>query len=104
MPSRRKRKRERRKAEATAHSPGTCGGWGDGLPTTLSDLVLLRRAINEDWPVPDNVRQAICDELAEEELESSEVRRLISVVRTFLAMDRANMRATETALQEFYPG
>ena len=38
MPSRRKRKRERSKTEATAQSPGTCGGWGNGLPTTLSDL------------------------------------------------------------------
>ena len=91
MPSRRKRKRERRKAEATAHCPGTCGGWGGGLPTTLDDLVLLRRAINEDWPVPPNVRRAIVDELAGE-ISSLGVRRAFSVIRTFLTMDRANLR------------
>ena len=104
MPSRRKRKRERSKAEATAHSPGTCGGWGNGLPTTLSDLVMLRSAINEDWPVPDNVRQAICVELGQEDIESSELRRVISIVRTYLTMDRANMRATRIALKEFFTG
>lgn len=92
MPSRCKRKRERRKAEATAHSPGTCGGWGDGVPTALADLVMLRRAINEDWPVPVSVRQAIIDELGTE-IESSESRRVLSVVRSFLTMESANIRA-----------
>jgi len=36
------------------------------LPTTRGDLVLLRQAINEDWPITPNVRQAIVDELAGE--------------------------------------
>jgi len=92
MPSRRKRKRVRRQAEATARSPGTCGGWGNGLPTTLADLVMLRRAINEDWPVPANVRHAIVDELGGD-IETSEVRRALSVFRSFLVMESANIRA-----------
>jgi hypothetical protein len=33
------------------------------VPTTLSDLVWLRRAIRERWPVAPHVRQAIVDEL-----------------------------------------
>ncbi len=92
MSSRRKRKRERRRAEATAKGPESRGGWGKGVPRTLSDLVLLRRAINEDWLVPDNVRQSIVRELAAE-IKSPDVRRCLSVARTFLAMDSANIRA-----------
>jgi hypothetical protein len=97
MPSRRKRKRQRRNAEATANGPGTRGGWGQGLPTTLSDLVWLRRAINEDWPVAADVRQAIVGEL-EAEINSPDVRRLISVARSFLAMEDANIRAIRAEL------
>ena len=92
MPSRRKRKRERRNAEATANSPNTLGGWGDSLPTMLADLVMLRRAVNEDWPVPANVRQAVIDEL-KDELETSDPRRVLSAVRLVLAMESANVRA-----------
>ena len=92
MPSRKKRKRDRRRAEATAQAPKTQGGWGAGLPTSRDDLVLLQQAINEDWPVPDKVRQAIVRELGEE-IESSEVRRVLSVARSFLAMSSANTRA-----------
>jgi len=76
---------------ATAKVPGTCGGWGGGLPTTLDDLVLLRRAINEDWPIPPNVRQAIVAELADD-ICLSNVRRVLSTIHTFVAMDRANQR------------
>jgi len=56
--------------------------------------VLLRRAIREEWPVAANVRQAIVDELGEG-LESNDARRTISIARTFIAMDRANMRADD---------
>ena len=92
MPSRRKRKRERRKAEATARCPGTLGGWGQGLPTSLADLVLLRRAINENWPVPENVRRAIIGEL-ESEIGHSDGRRSLSIARSFIDMEGANIRA-----------
>jgi len=92
MTSRRKRKRERRKTEATAQRPETPGGWGQGLRNTLCDLVLLRRAINEDWPVPCDVRRAIVGEL-ECDIESPDVRRRLSAARSFLAMEGANIRA-----------
>ena len=54
-------------------SPRFLWGLGHGLPTTLDDLVLLRRAINEDRPVPPNVRQTIVEELAGE-VDSPNVR------------------------------
>ncbi len=90
--SRKKRKRDRRRAEATAKAPKTQGGQGGGIPTSRADLVLLRQAINEDWPVPDKVRQVIVRELGDE-IESSEVRWVLSVARSFLAMESANIRA-----------
>jgi hypothetical protein len=90
MPSRHKRKRHRRTAEATAPAPESQGGWGAGYPTSLSDLVLLRKAINEGWPVPFQVRLAIVSELGGE-IKSPDVRRALSVARSFLAMDRANI-------------
>ena len=96
MLSRRKRKRERQRAEATAKCPKSRGGWGAGLPTSLSDLVLLRQAINEDWPIAVDVQQAIIDELADE-IESMDARRAVAVARTFLAMESANLRARKIA-------
>ena len=68
--------------------------WGVGgdVPTTLADLVMLRRAINEDWPVSSRVRQVIIDELTAE-IDTPDVRRSLSVARSFLAMGSANIRA-----------
>jgi len=70
--------------------------WGLGarFAYIVADLVLLRRAIREEWPVAADVRQAIVDELGEG-LESHDARRTISIARTFIAMDRANMRADD---------
>ena len=94
MPSRKKRKRDRRRAEATAKAPKTPGGQGVGLPTLRADLVLLRQAINEDWPVPQNVREAIVAELSDE-IDSPNVRRFMAVTKVFLAMTRANLRCSK---------
>lgn len=79
-------------AEATAKSPGSCGGWGKGVPTKRSDLVLLRRAISEDWPVPENVQRTIVAELGGE-LRTKDARRFLAVARAFLEMQAANLRA-----------
>jgi hypothetical protein len=89
MPSRRKRKRGRREAEATAKTPG---GWGQGAPTTNADLLLVRQAIREDWPVPDEVRRAITEELLQEvgtDANNVDVRRFVAIARVILAMARA---------------
>jgi hypothetical protein len=66
------------------------------VPTTPSDIRLLRRAIRDGWPVPQNVRRAIVGELAAELVPGfglSDSRRVLSIARAFLAMDTADMRA-----------
>jgi hypothetical protein len=93
--SRRKRKRERRRAEATAKAPGTRGGWGQGAPTTKANLLLVRQAIRENWPMPDDVRRAIIEELFQEvDTDSSDVRRFLAIMRVILAMVKANIDAS----------
>jgi hypothetical protein len=107
MPSRRKRKRERRLAASESRlqagqrgdREATCqGGKGDpaGLWTdaSRSDLVLLRHAIREGWPVPEERRRPILDEVFPL-LHSQNPRVAIGVTRVFLDADRANLR-TET--------
>ena len=92
MSSRRKRKRERRTAEATAKFLVPQGGWGE---FTKADLLLIRQAIREDWPVPDDVRRAIIEELFQEvDTDCSDVRRFLAIVRVFLAMVKANIDAS----------
>ena len=93
--SRRKRKRGRRIAEATAIPLEPVGGWGQGLPTTNAELLLIRQAIQEDWPVPDDVRRAIIEELFQAvDTDCSDVRRFIAIVRVILAMGKANIEAS----------
>jgi hypothetical protein len=63
MPSRTKRKRHRRQlAKATANSPKTAGGWGQGS-VTRGDCRLLRHAIREGWDAPEQVRDLIVDDM-----------------------------------------
>ena len=90
MLSRRKRKRLRRKAEATANGPETQGGWGPGAPVSRSDLALLRTAVRERWPVSAEIRSEILNRLFAE-LESLDVRMTLAVAKTLVAMDAANM-------------
>lgn len=94
MTSRRKRVRQRerlRKTEANAHPQKPGKGWGHGYPTSNSDLILLRQAVNADWDVPPEVRANIVREL-NEELKNSDGRRLMAVVKCHLAIHRANLR------------
>jgi hypothetical protein len=56
----------------------------------------LRHAIRDGWTVPQNVRRAIVGELAAEFVSGfglSDSRRVLSIARAFLAMDRADLRA-----------
>jgi len=90
--SRRKRKRERHKTEATANLLNPQGGWGE---CTKADLLLIRQAIREDWPVPDDVRRSIIEELFQEvSTDCSDVRRFVAIVRVFLAMVKGNIDAS----------
>ena len=75
--------------------PGNRWGLGEGTPTTNADLLLIRQAIREDWPVPDDARRAIIEELFQEvDTDCSDVRRFLAIVRVFLAMVKANIDAS----------
>ena len=91
MASRRRRKRERRLAEANANAPRCPGGWGRDASLSLSDLILLRQAINQNWPVPSETRAAIVAKLSEE-LNTASPRRFLSIAASLAAMDAANIR------------
>ena len=63
MPSRTARKRYRRKlAKATANSPKSAGGWGQGS-LARGDCRLIRHAIREGWDVPEHVRNLIVNDV-----------------------------------------
>ena len=94
MPSRKQRKRYRRQlAEATANCSQMPGGRGAFAPTTRGDLLLLRQAICEGWPVPQIAREAIVGDLmALVNDPATRPRMLIAMAWAFLEMDRANAR------------
>jgi hypothetical protein len=99
MASRRRRKRGRRRAaepagrgdRLPAPRPGGqgagCGLWRDA---TRSELLLLRQAINQGWPIPPARRGPIlADALASH--DSADSRRAIAMCRVLLAAHRANI-------------
>jgi hypothetical protein len=106
MPSRRKRKRERRLAApgqtgaaarrgdrgnppAPGGKGGTCGLWADASP---SELRLLREAIRRGWPVPQERRGPIMEEVRGPLGDASTPARVaLSIARVALAADRANL-------------
>lgn len=93
--SRKKRKRDRRRAEATAPPPAGKGGWGNGLPISLSDLLLVRRAIREGWPTPQPVRDAVVRDVTDVALLEvpESPRRFLAAVKVCTAMEGANQDA-----------
>lgn len=96
MPSRQKRKRARRRAEATASNPHSAGGWGHGLPVSRSDLLLVRKAIRLGWPVPARVRQAVVEDVCDAAM-GDDLRRSLAAVRVLLDCEDDNYRATVAA-------
>ncbi|WP_428305572.1 hypothetical protein [Lacipirellula sp.] len=63
MPSRKKRKRDRRRAEATAEAPAVRGGWGRGSEIRPADLLLIRQAVREGWLVPQARAEALINDV-----------------------------------------
>ena len=58
----------------------------------LGNAGLVRQAIREDWPVPDDVRRAIIEELFQEvDSDCSDVRRFLAITRVIMAMSKANI-------------
>jgi hypothetical protein len=97
MPSRRRRKRDRRQAEAgrgdrlgAPKSPGSgglCGLWRDAPPR---ELRLLLSAIRQGWPVPVERRGPILDEILEG-LDQADPRRAALLGRIAIAAVQASM-------------
>ena len=92
MPSRRKRKRERQLAEATASNPKRRGGWGEGYPVAPRDLLLVRQAIREVWDIPPDVCDAVVNDVYAVASSAEKPRRLLAAVRVFIDMERENER------------
>jgi hypothetical protein len=98
MPSRRRRKRDRRRAAEPAGRGDRLpapepGGWGADYrlwrDATRSELRLLRQAINQGWPIPQARRGPILADVCAG-LDPADSRRVIAVCRVLLAADRAN--------------
>lgn len=70
----------------------TLGGWGQGSPIRNSDLLLLRKAIREGWPVSPEVQQTIMERLGEEiDSENLSPRRCAAIVKVILEIRKRNL-------------
>jgi hypothetical protein len=61
--------------------------------------VLLRHAINADWPIPPHRRRAILKDVFNRFRQADSVRITLGVARVLIAADRANLRAWEAELR-----
>jgi hypothetical protein len=69
--------------------------WPDA---TRGDLLFLRKAIKEGWPVPVERRPGILDEVCSL-FSSADARRTIGAVRVFLDADRVNLAIKKLELE-----
>ena len=97
--SRKKRQRCRRRelAEAIAYCPKTSGGWGQGLEVSRSDLLLVRRAIREGWPVSAEAKRFVVADVCRVFDTTQSPRMLAAAAWAVVAMEGANQRAELTA-------
>ncbi len=87
MTSRKKRKRDRRRAEATADSstPKLIGGWGPHTDLVPGDLMLIRQADREEWSTDPLKLRKIYQELATMAIEDdTDARILVPIVRLLI--------------------
>jgi hypothetical protein len=89
MPSRKKRKRDRRRAEATAEAPVLRGGWGRGSEIRPADLLLIRQAVREGWETDPDKGAAIIQDVVVSAMESQEARLTIAAVRVLIDVVKA---------------
>jgi hypothetical protein len=99
MSSRRRRQRQRRQ-QPPPGSPAADGQEHTGLwsDASLSELRLLRRAIRADWPIPDERRDGLIEEVSSL-IDSDRARVAISVAWVYIEADRANLRARKAELR-----
>ncbi len=94
MRKRYRRRESRLKATAGPDRLIERWGWGTPAPSVAGDLVLLRKAVNEEWDIPDAQKAHIIG--AMEHLfdhPDTPVRVTLAAVRTVLAMSRADLKA-----------
>lgn len=89
MPSRKKRKRYCRRAEATAEAPILQGGWGRGSEIRPRDLLLIRQAIREGWDTPPAVAAAIIRQVVSSALAAQKPRLSLAAVRVCIDVVKA---------------
>jgi hypothetical protein len=116
MSSRRKRKRERRQAddaglrgdrEKSLPSPPPAPPYSERVRETLcadwttasrSDLLLFRKAIKEDWPIPfERRRPLMATALSPLSRKDTPFRRVLAIARLALAADLHDLEMEEQA-------
>jgi|DEB19_MinimDraft_3_1074340.scaffolds.fasta_scaffold63093_2 hypothetical protein len=86
--SRRRRKRERRQAEAIVKSPRRyTGGWGGGP----EDVGLVRQAVRQDWPTQFHISQRILREMTTALEIAPDARTVLRVARLFIEIDERHL-------------
>lgn len=92
MKSRKKRKRDRRRAEATVCQPRFKRGFGVGLPTKRSDSLIIRKSFREDWHTDEDAKKRAVQELCETAARSQHLRVLLSALNTLCVGSDADLR------------
>lgn len=60
-------------------------------PMSKSDMVLLRRAVNARWPIPESERPAIVTQMCATVAGADDDRSRIAAAKVLAAMDKLNM-------------
>lgn len=94
--SRRSRKRNRQclLAEAISQCPKPLG-WGQGLPVSRRDLLLVRQAIRAGWPVSAEAKRLVVSDVLRVIGSPMGSRMLASVSLAMISMESENQRIDE---------
>ena len=85
--SRKKRKRDRVRAEANADRPELKKGFGSGLPMKRRDCQLIAKAYREGWGIDSKTHRAVVRDLYKFGLdETSGLRIVVSVVNSLASI------------------
>lgn len=92
MKSRKKRKRDRRRAEATVCQSRFKRGFGVGLPLQRSDLAIVRKSFREDWKPDQEAKRRAVREIYAVALRSDDLRFVLASLNTLDAGANAELR------------
>jgi hypothetical protein len=103
MPSRQKRKRKRRMAEASVKTPEINRGLGGLAATGSRDTRLIARAVREQWAIPTAIRPAIVARQVRAAIEAKSDREATQAARCLVQMQAQNQSAAFKALDKAMP-